>query len=840
MNFLLVVLLSSFTHPTVGDNDNLRQYTPEKSDWTTFQTKIPGGNHSPDAISWLARDQWEEWNGEVYDPTEYSRSEFANLICPAGGNTVRGLYELFYDTKPFDDDTNPTKAEVDNWHKIVLKHIRAMVGYDESEYPIEPDTCLHVRALFSQERHRTNIWDTKYPENTCVGSTNAHCGAGFVPSFEDQQDLGYLPDDTTFCEFITGGSEGITSAGKASIPWSIKWVRPFCSFLGSEGFWGGHVGPFFTRSKFGWSWRDMDPNNQNSNTQVRLKWGGKGAAHKYENPLTGKLLINVTEPFGVNPSATYESYECLLPDDSDFETYFTTAANATDCYRQVIDEDKCGKRFLTFGESENSDGTFGCACYPPEMETCDSIGRPDRRTWDFRPVSYNFGGISVDVTKDFTRDNLPWINRECKNAKYVTNAASVSQCLEKLVEADFKFCVDGFQFDCERNLMTWNANADSGETECACYPINSHVSKICIKGELRRNGRQTYALDIDPSFIPDSSIAPPKDLSCPTRSPTLSPLPSAMPSQAPSTSIIYFDGYYIDTTEELQTVNKNTPNRLKPWEGRICPGAKAYFRGYPDKRDCVKYLVEKNFQVEYNGNPFPCSKTLLTYIPEKSECVFNGEGTENCAPGDSLSSSGRETYEIKFDVSVISATPTALPTTTPTPLPTTVPTPFPTQTPTAPPPTTSSALYNLSSFKKNKGSLWLKGKYDINLQAIVLQGIGAKKKKMETKKNKIPSPSEGVGYTKLQVKLDVEYISLQEYERVKLQLDAFNLKPGNEKKSRNFLQKDFKQRTTLVAEFTRFELLTENPWLRLTLKGKKVKGILSHEVIVREVEINLL
>merc|ERR1712194_418784 len=140
------------------------------------------------------------------------KKELAAEICP--GHTVRGIYELFQDTQPFQDNVNPTKAEVDHWHAIVINHVRAMVNYTEADYQIKPDTCLHLRALWSTERQKTRQWDVKYPNNTCVGSSNPHCGAGFLPSEDDQQE--YLPDGIASCG-KKGGSEGLFSAAKSNV-----------------------------------------------------------------------------------------------------------------------------------------------------------------------------------------------------------------------------------------------------------------------------------------------------------------------------------------------------------------------------------------------------------------------------------------------------------------------------------------------------------------------------------------------------------------------------------------------------------------------------------------------
>lgn len=129
---------------------------------------------------------------------------------------------------------------------------------------------MFARALWGQQRKFTTMWDAAYPSGTCTAS-NPHCGASFVPSPADQAP--YLPPGHPPCG-TPGGAEGVTSAPKSNIPWAIKWSRAFCQFLGSEGFWGGHVGPFFHREKFGFSFWDNNPANNNNNAILRAKWTG--------------------------------------------------------------------------------------------------------------------------------------------------------------------------------------------------------------------------------------------------------------------------------------------------------------------------------------------------------------------------------------------------------------------------------------------------------------------------------------------------------------------------------------------------------------------------------------
>jgi hypothetical protein len=52
----------------------------------------------------------------------------------------------------------------------------------------------------------------------------------------------------------------------------------------AEGFWGGHVGPWFHREKFGLSFWDNDPSNNNNNAVLRAKWTGNLMPSLYCNP----------------------------------------------------------------------------------------------------------------------------------------------------------------------------------------------------------------------------------------------------------------------------------------------------------------------------------------------------------------------------------------------------------------------------------------------------------------------------------------------------------------------------------------------------------------------------
>ncbi|MFN0246460.1 MAG: hypothetical protein ACKV2T_06105 [Kofleriaceae bacterium] len=274
-----------------GGGGTFEQYTPDQANWDTFATKpVEGGNpaHDPDSVSWISADAWVEarWDGTIYNPSRMTPRDFANALCPSS-DRVRGIREVFYDHRPFADNANPTKAEVDEWHRIAINHVRALVGYTSEDRQVKKDHCMFARAHWGDERKFTTMWDASYPgENgsaagPCVDSSNGHCGASFLPSPEDQAP--YLPENHPACT-LEAGSEGVFSGPKSNIPWGIKWSRGFCNTLMAEGFWGGHVGPWFHRERFGLSFWDTDPDNNNNNAILRAKWSGNLMPSLYCNP----------------------------------------------------------------------------------------------------------------------------------------------------------------------------------------------------------------------------------------------------------------------------------------------------------------------------------------------------------------------------------------------------------------------------------------------------------------------------------------------------------------------------------------------------------------------------
>lgn len=563
--------------------EELEQYTPDKADWTTFYEKAVTNNngntdHSPDGIGWISRDDWVEWDGTLYDPSEYSRSEFAKLICT--GSTVRGLREVFYNHNPFSDIENPTKAEVDNWHAIAVNHVRAMVNYTGEEYTIKPDKCLHIRALWSDERFFTDMWDEDYPDGTCAGTTNPHCGASFVPNVEDQQP--YLPDGIDRCVKYAG-SEGMFNAAKSNIPWSIKWARPFCATLGGEGFWGGHTGPWFHRPRFGWSWYDSDPDNGNSNAGLRTKWGGSSAAVKYVDPdvTDGKWKVLVE---GVDPNPRFTTMEC-----EDIIWTQGAVGNATDCYNRMIENEEYGKTFMTYNG--------GCGLYPKEMTTCVAVYRAGRLTWDFRPVLSSFEGFYIDINLPKSSSKFPYTGKECGGIQWKMNAGDASQCLQRIIENyDDKFG------DCGRKFMTWNS-ANGG---CACYLVGNDICNT-----IRRSGRHTYEIEVDPTYEQptDSPSQSPSETISPSQDPTDTISPSASPSTGEPSATLTVEKKRFTEPVDVEFSTDDATNQ--DWIG------------------IFTYIKEENLEEVPSGSSqfwtYTCG--TQTWIEDTCEAVPNGKVT---------------------------------------------------------------------------------------------------------------------------------------------------------------------------------------------------------------------
>ena len=165
---------------SISAAQSLQQYTPDQADWSTFDTKPfagsnPNTGHDPNGVSWITNAQWvaAAWDGTVYNPSKMTKQEFVAAICPSV-DRIRGIREVFYANNPFADNRKPTKAEVDNWHRIALNHVRALIGYTAPERQAKNDICMSARSLWGQQRRFTTQWDAQYPGT--VDSAYGPCG----------------------------------------------------------------------------------------------------------------------------------------------------------------------------------------------------------------------------------------------------------------------------------------------------------------------------------------------------------------------------------------------------------------------------------------------------------------------------------------------------------------------------------------------------------------------------------------------------------------------------------------------------------------------------------------
>jgi len=286
-------------------------------------------------------------------------------------------------------------------------------------------------------------------------------------------------------------------------------MRPLCATLGGEGFWGGHTGPWFHRTQFGFDWWDSNPDDFNSNALLRAKWSGPSVESKYENPqITSGMFLVFEED--VTPEPRFKAAECKKK-----LKWFErgTIDNATECYKSVMADDDCGKRFMTMNPVDPP----GCACYPVDMTKCDvNPNILNRLTWDFESVSSSFDGLTVDEQTPL------WENRRCLDViwKPESKSGDVAHCLQKIIEKNYT--------DFGRQFITYNT-ANGG---CGCYPPERDTcEKYETKGE---QGRKTYKLGVDPAYVIPSGSDSTTTSGSPSGPPTGSP-PPPIDSSCPNT-----------------------------------------------------------------------------------------------------------------------------------------------------------------------------------------------------------------------------------------------------------------------------------------------------------------
>ena len=137
--------------------------TPPQADWSRTCDEVADSvdDHVPrTSVAWDKT--------TIYDPISSLNltnprdgSVFFDQICPRNEDNkkvLRGHRQLLDEVKPFADNNNPLKAEVDRWNEIVMNHIRNLVGID---HPAKIDVCIMARALWAGEWRNTRKWQQK-------------------------------------------------------------------------------------------------------------------------------------------------------------------------------------------------------------------------------------------------------------------------------------------------------------------------------------------------------------------------------------------------------------------------------------------------------------------------------------------------------------------------------------------------------------------------------------------------------------------------------------------------------------------------------------------------------
>lgn len=246
-------------------------------------------------IPLMTEEDWENnyWDGKPFNPEKLTRVELHQALFPRHG-IMRGLKQLYERHKPFKDERKPTKAEVDEWNRLVINHFRALCGYGDEKYKVKNSHALYIMSLWSDEVKFTDKWDgDPYRDGkTVIQDKNswddylkrAHYGFGFVPPEGKQKP--YYPSGVTPTIFKGNTAEGI-SAVRQWAAWSTKLSIVLGNMLKTEGFWGGHLGPLWHREKIGISYYkpliDADADKRIT-VQVRLLYHGELRKPLYTDP----------------------------------------------------------------------------------------------------------------------------------------------------------------------------------------------------------------------------------------------------------------------------------------------------------------------------------------------------------------------------------------------------------------------------------------------------------------------------------------------------------------------------------------------------------------------------
>lgn len=249
----------------------------ERIGWATNFTLTKTGvtNHGPEP-GWVGTG-WTgwDWDGIPIDITNKTPSQICSLLFK-NGYLMKGLRQQYNNIKPFANPASPTIAEIDQWNLKTIQHLRNLVG---NTTPLTGDPKLYLETQWSHDRYWTTIWDIRYPgtDGTAFGpcrpgdDPNAHCGASFFPSSNDQAK--YLPQYSISPFTRSSQAEGIGNVN-TDLPWALKLTSRISNWVCTEGT-TGHAGPFFTRTKVGMSFfLAGTQTTPATTTSLRIKWAG--------------------------------------------------------------------------------------------------------------------------------------------------------------------------------------------------------------------------------------------------------------------------------------------------------------------------------------------------------------------------------------------------------------------------------------------------------------------------------------------------------------------------------------------------------------------------------------
>jgi hypothetical protein len=277
-----------------------------------------GNRHDPAGVTFITQEQWDVavWDGvTTFDPNVMSGEQLYQAIWPNpfGPNikAMLGLRQLYEEKNPFADVLSPTVQEIENWNVEVIKHLRVLLRYDPIHYPLVKDPEMFYKAHWAMERFRSTIWDTSYPANStpyygpCVGTTDSHCGASFVPNCSDQ--VPYYLDSNQVCITNDGVLEGMFMS-RNDHPWCVKLSIVLAGLVRSEHI-TGHMVPILSRTKIGMSWSCMP----DGHVDLKMVYGGElgpvdpPVLPPVDPPVTLRQYVPDYAPGGVTGSACVNS-----------------------------------------------------------------------------------------------------------------------------------------------------------------------------------------------------------------------------------------------------------------------------------------------------------------------------------------------------------------------------------------------------------------------------------------------------------------------------------------------------------------------------------------------------